>query len=71
MQHGQEPIYETPPEMLEGFPATRIVGNLFDVGTVDLDVFLITSSAGHILINTGLEGSINVIARNISDLGFM
>ena len=70
VEQGQEPLYKTPRDMLDSYPATRIVGNLFDVGTVDLGVFLITSPAGHILINTGLEGSINVIARNIRDLGF-
>ena len=52
------------------FPAHRVIGNLYAVGTYDLGVFLITSQDGHILINTGLEDSTLLIRRNIESLGF-
>ena len=52
------------------FPAHRVIGNLYAVGTYDLGVFLITSRDGHILINTGLEDSTSLIRGNIESLGF-
>ena len=52
------------------FPAHRVVGNLYAVGTYDLGVFLITSQGGHILINTGLEDSTALIRTSIESLGF-
>ena len=52
------------------YPALRVIGNLFAVGTYDLGVFLITSDEGHILINTGVEGSFHQIDANIRSLGF-
>ena len=52
------------------FPGFRVIGNLYAVGTYDLSVFLITSDAGHILINTGLEDSTPLIKANIESLGF-
>ena len=51
-------------------PAFRVIGNLFAVGTYDLGVFLITSDEGHILINTGVEGSFHQIDANVRSLGF-
>ena len=53
----------------QNYPATQIVGNLYDVGGYDLSSFLITSDAGHILINTGLEGSAAMIDSNLKSLG--
>ena len=52
------------------FPAHRVIGNLYAVGTYDLGVFLITSEDEHILINTGLEDSTPLIRENIESLGF-
>lgn len=52
------------------FPGFRVIGNLYGVGTYDLGVYLITSEAGHILINTGLEDSTALIRSNIEALGF-
>ena len=39
------------------------------MGGYDLSSFLITSDAGHILINTGLEGSAAMIESNLKSLG--
>lgn len=52
------------------FPPLRIVGNLYYVGTYDLAVYLITTSAGNILINTGINDSVAGIRSNIEALGF-
>jgi metallo-beta-lactamase class B len=52
------------------FSGFRVIGDLYGVGTWDLGMFLITSEEGHILINTGLEGSTGVIRRNMEPLGF-
>ncbi len=52
------------------FPGHRVIGNLYAVGTYDLGVFLITSDAGHILINSGLEDSGPLIRANVESLGF-
>ena len=52
------------------FPGHRVIGNLYAVGTYDLAVFLVASSEGHILINTGLEDSTPLIRENIESLGF-
>jgi metallo-beta-lactamase class B len=48
----------------------RIVGNLYYVGTYDLACYLITTSKGHILINTGLAESVDMIKSNVESLGF-
>src|SRR3954454_7234 len=48
----------------------RIAGNLYYVGTYDLACYLITSSKGNILINTGLAASAPQIKKNIEALGF-
>lgn len=48
----------------------RIVGNLYYVGTYDLASYLITTPAGHFLVNTGLASSAEVIKKNVESLGF-
>ena len=58
------------PEWTTPFPAHRIVGNLYYVGTYDLTSYLITTPAGNILINTGLEGSAPLIKAAVESLGF-
>src|SRR5690349_8219873 len=47
-----------------------IVGNLYYVGTYDLACYLITTAKGHILINTGLAESVDMIKSNVEALGF-
>jgi metallo-beta-lactamase class B len=57
-------------DWIKPFPAHRIIGPVYYVGTTDLACFLITSSKGHILINTGLADSTTQIRKNIESLGF-
>lgn len=54
----------------KSFPAFRVVGDLYYVGSYDLAVYLITTEKGHILINTGVYGSAKDIKSNVESLGF-
>jgi metallo-beta-lactamase class B len=58
-----------PPGWTKPYPAHRVIGPLFNVGFEDLSVFLIETREGHILINTGLEDSTDVIQKNVESLG--
>ncbi len=64
------PAGAQPADWSRPFPAHRVIGNLYAVGTYDLACFLITSDDGHILINTGLEESAPLIRENVESLGF-
>lgn len=68
------PAFKPPPVRNEAwvkpFPPVRIVGNLYYVGTYDLAVYLITTPAGHILVNTGIDNSTEPIRANVEALGF-
>ena len=60
-----------PPEnWVRAFEGFQIIENLYGVGSFDLSVFLITTDDGHILINTGLRDSTQMIRENIESLGF-
>jgi len=52
------------------FPAFRVAGNLYYVGTADLAVYLINTLQGNILINSDYKQDLPVIKQNIADLGF-
>ena len=60
----------TNPDRVKPFPPLRIIGNLYYVGTYDLAVYLITTPAGHMLINTGYGESTGKIRANVEALGF-
>ena len=68
-QKVHEPAY-TKPEWTKPYPAFRIAGNLYYVGTYDLCCYLITTSKGNILINTGTAASFKQIKKSIESLGF-
>lgn len=68
-QQVQEPV-STPAPWSEAYQPFRIAGNLYYVGTYELACFLITTSQGHILINTGLASSASQIKANVEALGF-
>ena len=63
-------LHTLPASWHAAYPPHRIIGNLYAVGGFDLASFLITTPAGHVLINTGLAGSTNHIRANIEQLGF-
>jgi metallo-beta-lactamase class B len=52
------------------FPAFKIAGNLYYVGTADLAVYLINTPQGNILINTDFKEDLPTIKRSIEELGF-
>ena len=57
-------------EWSKEYPPFRVAGNLYYVGTYDLACYLITTPDGHILINTGLAGSFDLIKASVEALGF-
>ena len=58
------------PDWTESFPAFRIAGNLYYVGSKGLASYLITTPEGHILINSDLEANVPMIRASVESLGF-
>lgn len=58
------------PAWTRPFPAFRIAGNLYYVGSEDLASYLIVTPDGNILINSGLEQSVPQIRKSVESLGF-
>lgn len=58
------------PDWTEPFPAFRIAGNLYYVGSKGLANYLITTPQGHILINSDLEANAPLLQSSIEKLGF-
>jgi metallo-beta-lactamase class B len=54
----------------EPFPAFRIAGNLYYVGSKGLANYLIATPQGHILINSDLEANVPLIRTSVESLGF-
>ena len=52
------------------FPPHRIAGNLYYVGSKGLSTYLVTTSRGHILINSSYERTVPIIRANVEKLGF-
>jgi metallo-beta-lactamase class B len=52
------------------FPAHRVIANVYYVGASDLASFLITTPAGHFLINSGFEETVPLIQAGVEKLGF-
>jgi metallo-beta-lactamase class B len=61
---------QTPAIWTEPFPPFTIAGNLHYVGSRDLASYLITTSEGHILINSSLVESVPLIRASVEKLGF-
>ncbi|SHM00124.1 metallo-beta-lactamase class B [Chitinophaga jiangningensis] len=70
--HAQKVVEPTHinPDWTKTYQPFCIVGNLYYVGTYDLASYLITTPSGHILVNTGLASSADVIKKNVESLGF-
>ena len=52
------------------FPAFKIAGNLYYVGTADLAVYLIRTPQGNILINSDYLEDVPTVRKSIEQLGF-
>jgi acetyl esterase/lipase len=59
-----------PADWYEPFPAHKVVGNVYYVGSKDLATYLITTPEGHILINSGFERTVPLIRKSVESLGF-
>jgi metallo-beta-lactamase class B len=54
----------------EPFPAHRVIGNVYYVGSKGLAAYLVATPEGHILINSNLESSPALIKQSVEKLGF-
>lgn len=52
------------------FPAFKIAGNLYYVGTADLAAYLVHTPQGNILINSDFKQDVPLIHKSIEQLGF-
>lgn len=58
------------PDWNRAFPAFKIAGNLYYVGTADLAAYLINTPQGNILINSDFAEDVPLIHKSIEQLGF-
>lgn len=63
-------VGQGPAEWYEPFPAHKVIGNVYYVGSKDLATYLITTDEGHILINSGFERTVPLIQKSVESLGF-
>lgn len=63
-------LAQADPTWTEPFPAFKIVGNVYYVGSRGLASYLITTPKGHILINSNLVSSVPQIRESVEKLGF-
>ena len=67
VNHAPAPVQN---DWTEPFPAFRIAGNLYYVGSKGLASYLVTTPEGHILINSNMEANVPMIRVSIESLGF-
>jgi metallo-beta-lactamase class B len=60
----------TPEQLDRQFPPHQIIDNVYYVGTESLASFLITTEAGHILVNSDFERNVATIKASVEQLGF-
>jgi metallo-beta-lactamase class B len=63
-------VGQGPVDWYEPFPAHKVIGNVYYVGSKDLATYLITTPEGHILINSGFERTVPLIQKSVESLGF-
>ena len=61
----------TDEDQTTAFPPHRVVANIYYVGTRTLSAYLITTPAGHILLNSTYERNVRTIAASVAQLGFV
>ena len=59
----------TDEDQTTAFPPHKIAGNVYYVGTRTLSSFLVTTPAGHILINSTYERNVRTIEMSVTQLG--
>src|SRR5215475_3222934 len=60
---------QAPPEV-KAFPPFKVIGNIYYVGDTNECVYLITTSAGHILLDTGFAETVPIVKAGVEKLGF-
>jgi metallo-beta-lactamase class B len=60
----------TEEDQTTAFPPHKVIGNIYYVGTRTLSSFLITTPAGHILLNSTYERNVRTIEKSVMQLGF-
>ena len=60
----------TEADQTTAFTPHKVIGNVYYVGTRTLSSYLITTPAGHILINSTYERNVPVIKKSVEQLGF-
>src|SRR5438128_9679172 len=55
---------------MEPFPAHKVIGNVYYVGSRGLSSYLIATPEGHIVINSSFEKNVPMIRESIEKLGF-
>jgi len=63
-------VGQGPADWHEPFPAHKVIGSVYYVGSKDLATYLITTPEGHILINSGFDRTVPLIQRSVESLGF-
>ena len=60
----------TEEDQTTAFTPHRVIGSVYYVGTRTLSAYLVTTPAGHILINSTYERNVRTIERSVTALGF-
>jgi metallo-beta-lactamase class B len=60
----------TPERQRKAFPPHKVIGNIYYVGTEIQAAFLVTTPAGHILVNTNFESTVPLLRDAVEKLGF-
>jgi len=60
----------TPQQQRTAFPPHKIIGNIYYVGTEIQAAYLVTTPAGHILVNTNFEETVPLLREAVEKLGF-
>jgi metallo-beta-lactamase class B len=61
---------QTPPSWTTPVKPVRVVGNIYYVGTEELGAFLLTGKDGLVLLDAPMDENVDLVLRNIRDLGF-
>jgi metallo-beta-lactamase class B len=60
----------TEADQTTAFQPHKVAGNVYYVGTRTLSSFLITTPAGHILLNSTYERNVRTVEKSVTQLGF-
>lgn len=63
-------LFAQSPDWHREFPAFKIAGNVYWVGTADLAIYLIHTPQGNIVINSNFEQDVPLLKKSIEQLGF-